>query len=509
MTQAADRIFTNAAVHPLTAEETGEPTAEAVAVRDGSIVRVDSAYEVEFLNGVETEVIDLEGRTLLPGFIDAHTHMDIVGKYATEADLSEADDPTDCLDLLAAQREESEGWVLGFGYDESAWGGEYLTRDQLDSVSTDRPVVAYREDLHLASVNSVVLEAYVDQMPAEDVRKADGEPTGVVVEDALDVLREETAPDPEGMREYLLAAQAEANSLGITGVHDMVRNSPAPRVYRELDQADELSVRVRINYWRDHFDAVIETGLRTNHGTDRVRVGGIKTFTDGSIGGRTAKLSTPYADAPGEDGSWVVDPETVQDLIERVDDAGLQMTVHAIGDSAIETTLDAYEATDGQRHRIEHAEILRDDLIDRLADEDVVVSAQPNFLKWAREGGLYTDRIGDQRREDSNRFGTLLESGATLAFGSDCMPMDPLFGVAQAVDAPTQAQSLSVTEALRAYTAGGAYAGFDEDRLGTVEAGHCADFVVLEESPWESDDIAGIDVSMTVVGGETVYDDRG
>ncbi|WP_267163487.1 amidohydrolase [Halovenus salina] len=508
MTQAADRIFTNAAVHPLTAEDSGEPTAEAVAVREGTIVRVDSAYEVEFLNGVETEVIDLEGQTLLPGFIDAHTHMDIVGRYVAEADLSGTTEPEACLDLLADQRDESEGWILGFGYDESAWGGDYLTRDQLDSVSTDRPVVAYREDLHLASVNSVVLDEYLDQMPADDVHTDDGEPTGVVVEDALDVLREETAPGPEGMREYLLAAQAEANSLGITGVHDMVRNSPAPRVYRELDQDGELSVRVRINYWSDHLDAVIETGLRTNHGTDRVRVGGIKTFTDGSIGGRTAKLSTPYADAPEEDGSWVVDPETVQNLVERVDDAGLQMTVHAIGDSAIEATLDVYEGTDGERHRIEHAEVLRDDLIDRLAREDVVVSAQPNFLKWARSGGLYTDRLGDERREASNRFGTLLEEGATLAFGSDCMPMDPLFGVAQVVDGPTAAQSLSVTEALRAYTAGGAYAGFDEDRLGTIETGNCADFAVLDESPWESNDIADIDVALTVVDGETVYDDR-
>jgi predicted amidohydrolase YtcJ len=509
MTQAADVLFTNGAVHPLTDGETGEPRAEAVAVRNGEVVRVDSAYEVDFLNGVETEVVDLDGRTLLPGFIDAHTHMDVVGQYVAEADLSGVDDPETCLDLLADQRDDSEGWILGFGYDESNWGGEYLTRDQLDTVSTERPVVAYREDLHLASVNSVTLDRYRGEMPDGDVRTKGGEPTGVLVEDALDVLREETKPGPEGMREYLRAAQNEANSLGITGVHDMVRQSHAPRIYREMEMDGELTVRVRINYWRDHLDAVLETGLRTNHGSDRVQVGGIKTFTDGSIGSRTARLSEPYADDPEEVGDWVVDPETVQDLVERVDDAGLQMTIHAIGDSAIELALDAYEDAEGERHRIEHVEVLDDDLIERLADSDVVVSAQPNFLKWAREGGLYADRLGDERREASNRLDTLLSAGADLAFGSDCMPMDPLFGVDQAVNAPAAGQRLSVTDALRGYTSGAAYAGFDEDRLGTVEVGNCADFVVLEESPWETDDIAGIDVAMTVLGGEIVYDARG
>ena len=510
MTEAADLILTNAEVHPLTDAETGEPSTEAVAVRDGEVVRVDSAYEVEFLDGVETEVVDLDGRTLLPGFIDAHTHLAMVGRYQRDADLSGVDSPGTCLDLLRERRDETaEGWILGFGYDESNWGGEYLTRDRLDSVSTDRPVVAYREDMHLASVNSVVLERYGDEMPTEDVRTADGEPTGVLVEDALDVLWDETRPGPEGMREYLLAAQEHAHSLGITAVHDMVRNSPAPRVYRELDSEGELSLRVRINYWRDHLDAVLETGLRTNHGSPRVRTGAIKTFTDGSIGGRTARLSEPYADAHDERGDWVVSPDDYADLAGRVDAAGLQMTTHAIGDEAIGTVLDAYEGTDGERHRIEHAEVLTDDLIERLAAADVVVSVQPNFLKWAREDDLYAGRLGDERRRDSNRFGTLLEAGATLAFGSDCMPLDPLFGIGQAVDAPTPQQELPVTEALRAYTSGAAFAGFDEDRMGTIEVGKCADFAVLAQSPWETDDVAGIDVEMTVVDGEVVYDGRG
>ena len=517
MTAAADLILTNARVHTLDTDgDTAarqEPDAEAVAVRDGRVVRVDSAHEVSFLEGVETEVLDLDGRTLLPGFIDAHTHLEMVGRRAREADLGGAGGPAACLDRLRGRRDETDGWVLGFAYDESGWDeSRYLTREDLDSVSTDRPVVAFREDMHLASVNSVVFDRHGGDMPAHDVRTEGGEPTGVLVEAALDVVWEAIEPGIERTREYLRAAQETANRRGVTAIHDMVRDSHAPQVYREFDRADELTLRVRLNYWSDHLDAVLETGLRTNHGSGRVRTGAIKTYTDGSIGGRTARLSEPYADpdADGEDarGEWVVPPASLAALVERVDDAGLQMTAHAIGDAAIEAVLDAYEGTDGERHRIEHAEVLTDTLLERLAAGEAVVSAQPNFLKWARDDGLYAERLGDGRRRDSNRFRALLDRGVDLAFGSDCMPLDPLFGVAQAVDAPAPQQQLSVFEALRAYTHGAARAGFDEDRMGTIAVGHCADLVALGESPWIAGDIAAIDVELTVVGGEVVYDGR-
>lgn len=507
-TAPADLVLTNGTVHPLD----GSETVEALAVRDGEIVRRGDAWELGFLEGVDTRVVDLDGRHLLPGFVDAHTHLEVVGRYELEADLSGVASPAGCLDRLAGARDRRDGWVLGYGYDESRWDGGYLTREQLDTVSTDRPVVAFREDLHLASVNSVVLERFEAAMPDEDIRRVDDEPTGVLVEGALEVLREQTRADPEGMIEYLRAAQETALERGVTAVHEMVRHSRAPRVYRELDRADELDLRVRLNYWRDHLDAVLETGLRTNHGSDRVEVGGIKTFVDGSIGGRTARLSEPYADVDdqGDDayGDWVLSPAELEALVERVDDAGLQMTTHAIGDAAIATVLDAYEEATGDRHRIEHAELLTDELIDRLEGSDVVVSAQPNFHKWAREGGLYADRLGDSRRRETNRFGALLDRSVDLAFGSDCMPLDPLFGIAQAVDGPTPAQSLSVTEALQAYTAGGAYAGFAEDRAGTIERGKRGDFVVLERSPWAAEEIDAIEVALTVVGGEVVYDGR-
>jgi hypothetical protein len=508
MTQAADRVFTNAVVHPMDGRGT---TAGAVAVRDGRVVRVDSVYEVDFLVGVGTDVVDLGGRHLLPGFVDAHTRMEVVGRRLLEADLSDADSPGACLDRLrAAGDRRPDGWILGVGYDESRWGGDYLDRAALDAVSEDRPVAAVREDLHVVSVNSVALERHRGAMPAGGVRTDDGTPTGVLVEGAAEAVYEATTPGPERMREYLLAAQERANAVGVTAVHDVVRRSVAPRVYRDLDADGDLSVRVRLNYWADHLDALLETGLRTNHGSDRVRVGAVETDTDGSIGARTARLSAPYADAGDERGDLVERPGALADLVARADGAGLQVALHAVGDEAVGVALDALDGAGGRRHRVEHAEVLTDDLVERLAAADVVVSARPNFLKRAGEGGLSDSRLGDRRRRNSNRFGALRSAGVRVAFGSDCMPLDPLLGVQEAVTAPEPHQRLPVDDALRAYTRDAAYAGFDEDRMGTVEPGKCADFAVLADSPWgvSADDIADVGVAMTVVGGDVVHDAR-
>jgi predicted amidohydrolase YtcJ len=549
MTEAADRIFTNAAVHALadadvTTDESdagdappdtdADPTAEAVAVRNGEIVRVDDAYEIEFLEGVETDVIDLGGRVLLPGFVDAHTHLSHLGRSLVHADLAAADSPADCVELLAESADSTDSgnrdadesgdeWILGFGYDESAWDeSRYLTREDLDRVSEDRPVAAFREDMHIATVNSVALARFVGEMPDGDVQTEGGEPTGVIVEEAVDVIYEEIEPDAEQMRHLLDAAQREAHTKGVTAVHDMVRGSRAPEVYRQMDLDGDLALRVRINYWSDHLDALVETGLRTNHGSEFVEVGGVKTYTDGSLGGRTAKLSEPYADADSdgesdgsddaETGQWVVSPDELRDLVGEAAPEGYQLTAHAIGDEAVETVLSAYEKTDDPataRHRVEHAELTSDEAVERFADSGVVASVQPNFLKWAQPGGLYDARLGTERRERSNRYADLLEAGANLAFGSDCMPLDPLFGVHQTVNAPVDRQQLSVTQALRAYTRGAAYAGFDEDRLGTIEVGKKADFVALERSPWDHpEDVENIDVALTVVDGDVVYDGR-
>jgi hypothetical protein len=538
MTDAADLILTNAGVHTLTerslAEIPGEHDAEAVAIRDGEIARIDSAYEIEFLEGAETTVLDCEGATVLPGFIDAHTHLEHAGQYLVHADLSAAESPDDAVGRLCERAAETADddrheWILGYGYDESTWSEQrYLTREDLDAVSEEQPVAAIRVDMHTASLNSVALDRHRDEMAAEHVRTEDGEPTGVVVEDAVGTIEDAFEPGVEETRELVTAAIDRATSLGITGVHEKVRDSHAPQIYRDLEAAGELDVRVRIDYWRDHLDAVLETGLRTNSGSELVRVGGIKTFTDGSIGGRTAKLFEHYADAgaaAGADadgksdgaavsdedgrGQWVVEPDQFREVVERADTAGLQVVAHAIGDEAIELAIDAFEDAEGDRHRIEHVELATDEQFERMAEAGIIASMQPNFHQWAGEGGLYETAIGEERTQRSNRLGTAVEAGVPLALGSDCMPMDPLLGIEHAVTARSDAQTLSVGDALRGYTAGAAWAGFDEERVGTIEPGKRGDLVVLDGSPWEeSETISDLDVQLTVVDGEIVFDGR-
>lgn len=529
MSAPADRVFLDGEVHTLADPD---ETHEAVAVRDGAVVRVGDSYDVSFLAGAETDVVDLDGRVLLPGFVDAHTHLTTVGRYLVHADLSTADSPSDAVDLLAERAAECapDEWVLGYGYDESTWTeARYLTRADLDAVDDERPVVAFREDMHVASANSVVLDRFADEVPADCLPTEGGEPTGVLLEEGIDPVYEAVEPGPAETREIVEAALDDCAAKGITGFHDMVRNSHAPRVYRELDEAGALTARVRINYWTDHLDALAETGLTTNAGSEFVQVGAVKSFTDGSFGGRTAKLSEPYEDVPADDapdadgsadvegsatGQWVVDPEELRTYVADATAEGFQFTAHAIGDVAIDAVLDAYEtaaeppaADPGEaRHRIEHVELASDEAVERLAATGTVASVQPNFLKWADAGGLYESRIGD-RTAETNRYRALLDAGVHLAFGSDGMPMDPLLGVHWAVNAPAEAQRLTVTEALRAYTRGAAYAGFDEDRLGTVETGKRADFTVLSASPWENPAaIRDVDVAMTVVDGEIVHE---
>ena len=513
MTEAADLVLTNAEIHP----RAGPETVEALAVRDGRIVRTGDAYEMEFLRGVETRERDCGGRVVLPGFVDAHTHLAVAGRYEIHADLRDAEDSDECVRRLRAHAAAGEEWVLGFGFDDGAWpAGETLTGERLSEADDDRPVAAVREDLHGAVLNDVALDRLDGSLSDADVETSEGGATGRIVEGGVDALLEAVEPDVAGTRELLAAGQRIAHRRGVTAVHDMVARSRTAETYRRLAVADELRLRVRLNYRSDRLDALTGSGLRPNHGGEFVRVGAVKAFADGSIGSRTARLSEPYADAePGGEsrGRWVRDPEALRALVRRVEDREFPLAVHAIGDEAIGATLDAIEAASADpaaaRHRIEHAELATDEQIERIARLGVVASMQPNFHKWAGEDGLYARRLGDERRRASNRLAAFAEAGASLAFGSDCMPLDPLFGVHHAVNAPTEGQRLSVTEALRAYTLGAARAGFDEDRLGSLDPGKRADLVVLDGSPWERPArIDEIDVVATAVDGEFVYDAR-
>ena len=516
MDAAADVLFHSGNIFALTSDAPGPaPDASAIAISNGRILATGTRSSLSIYERPETRVIDLDGMVVLPGFIDAHTHMVHEGLKQVHADLADVPTRDAALETLkthAATTDASDSeWIIGLGYDESTWPSQQPPgRADLDRIATDRPVAMLRVDMHTAVLNSYALNEFGPAIDPDLMRYNDGEATGIVLEDAISVISPVVNPSIPETRRVLDHAIRLANQRGITGVHDKVRNSHAPRVYRDLDRDGSLSLRVRIDYWMDHLESLQAVGVGTNHGTEMVRVGAIKSFSDGSIGARTAKLQQAYHDGGSHGdtrGEWVVRPSVLNDRATGAAKDDFQLAIHAIGDEAIDEVIDILAALPCRRHRIEHVELASQEAMERMAAHELVASMQPNFHQWAQSGGLYEQALGTTRTAKTNRFRELHDRGVTLAFGSDCMPMDPLFGIHCAVNAPTAAQSLSVGEAIAAYTSGAAFAGFDDRRVGSLRPGYCADLVVLADSPWEQPTaIREIDVAMTVVDGTIVYE---
>jgi len=500
-------------------------TAGAVLFRDGLVEAVGDAADCRAA-ATDPEPMDLDGRTVLPGFVDAHTHVFSVGVQRIETDLSDAADRAEALERLSdnAADTDSGEWVLGFGYDESTWpvgDRDYLTRDDLDAVSESHPVVAYRVDGHTAGLDTAALERVSFDGVEDDVVVADGRRTGRVVEEAVGRVRVAAHPDAGKLRRALAAAAERYHELGVTSVQTMagltaVRDHGNVRheALHAARRAGELDLRVTYYVHASQAGSLSDLQLSSAFGDDRLRVGGLKTFSDGSIGARTAKLHGEYADEAGEDGLMVHDGDRLEAWFREAARADQQIATHAIGGAAIDEVIDRYEAVAEEydddvnpRLRIEHAELAADEAIERMAEAGVVASVQPNFLKWSRSGGLYEARLGTDALAANNRYADMLDANVAVAFGSDKMPPGPLYGIQEAVTADHDAQRLSVDEALAAYTRGAAHAEFAEDEKGRLVPGFLGDAVVLDRDPYDSPDAVGdCRVEATVLGGEVVYE---
>ncbi|PSP82502.1 amidohydrolase [Halobacteriales archaeon QS_1_68_17] len=496
--------------------------AESVLFRGSRVAAVGPADEVADA-ATDPAVVDLDGRTVLPGFNDAHTHLFSIGIELMETDLSAAETRREALDMLASNAAETPDgeWVLGFSYDESTWPAgerEYLIRDELDAITTAHPVAATRVDGHTVSVNSRALET-VPFSNDEDVIEEGGTPTGRVVEDAAWEVKAASYPDPDRAREALLAATDRCHELGITSVQTMA-GLTAVRETGSVDmealfaawRRDELDLRVTYYARADQVESLVDLELPRGFGDDRLRIGGIKTFSDGAIGAQTANLHGEFADDPGNGGTMVNDADQLREWYRRAARAGAQVATHSIGGAGIDVVVDQYAAVieecdlDDHRFRIEHLELATDEALDRIADLGVVASMQPNFLQWSTEGGLYESRLGTGNLPRNNRFADVLDAGIPLAFGSDKMPPGPLYGIRHAVTADHDTQRLSVDEAVTAYTRGAAYAEATEDRKGTLEPGMLGDAVILDGDPFAGPaHVADTEIAGTVFDGEVVY----
>src|SRR5437016_2257127 len=501
------RIFTAARVRPW---------AQAMVIRDDRFVAVGTEAQVERWTGRRTRRIDLHGRVVVPGFIDAHAHMaDSAGEIGWTR-LNGTRSMEEALARLrkAAVRTPTGEWVVGIDWDEAKWTDRrYPTRADLDRVSTDHPVVARRIDCHMGSVNSLALERARDLVGLRgfDV-DGSGRPTGILKEDAFSELHDRFASGPAVIERNLPRIARMAHRLGITSIHDVVP-IPAWTAYQRLRRAGLLKLRVSAWVPAAAAESLARSGIQSGLGDEWLRMGGVKVFSDGSLGASTAFLDSPY-EGRGKDRGMLIHPPTELRLIlETAHRAGLRTATHAIGDAAsrlvAETLADVQEENprEPMRHRIEHYELPDEETLRLTKDAGLIASCQPNFIgQWSGPGDVYETRLGMDRLRKNNPFRRIARLGIPLCFGSDGMPYGPLYGIHWAVNGYFEDQRLSPEDAFRAYSASGAYASFEEDRKGTLETGKVADFVILDGNPFRDPDrIRECKVRETWIGGQRAF----
>jgi predicted amidohydrolase YtcJ len=513
-----------------------QPRAEAVACLGSRIVAVGSNGEIRKWIGAGTEVLDLAGKLVLPGFNDAHVHFFSGGENLASVQLRDAKSEEEFRKRIAefAAKQPSGRWISGGGWDHENWTPARLpTRQSIDAVTAGHPVFVNRLDGHMGLANSQALQLAGISRDTPDppggtiVRDAAGEPTGVLKDAAMErMYRAIPAPSEDQVADAVRAAMLYAAQNGVTSVQDMSAAPEILRVYQALLARGELTVRISGHQPLASWQRLAAVGLRADFGGEKLHIGGLKGFADGSLGSTTALFFEPYLDAPNTSGlanSEMIPESKMQTHILDADRAGLQVAVHAIGDKANHLVLGMYEEAERQngardrRFRIEHAQHLRMDDIPRFGKLHVIASMQPYHCiddgRWAEK------RIGPERAKSTYAFRALLDSGAVLAFGSDwdVAPMQPLMGIYAAATRRTldgkhpngwvPEQKITVAEAIRAYTMGSAYASFDETIKGSIEPGKLADMVVV------SDDILSVPaveiektrVQTTVFDGKVIY----
>lgn len=530
-----DLLILNGSVHTM---DSNRPTAEAVAILGNRIVAVGATEDLRPLAGPRTRVIDAQQHTVLPGFNDAHVHFLEGGFSLASVDLRDAKSPEEMARRLAefAKKLPKGRWILGGQWDHEKWPGAPLpTRQMIDAATPDNPVFVNRLDGHMALANTLALKlAGVTRETKEVpgglvVRDAAGEHTGVL-KDAAESLVERAIP-AKSFEEKRIAARTaseHAAQLGVTSVTDMSAGEDVG-LYQYMLERGELKNRVYAIRSIVSWEALAKTGVRAAFGSDLLRIGGLKGFADGSLGSTTAFFFEPYKDSPNTRGLLFDQmlPEGVMlKRVEGADEAGLQVMIHAIGDEANFRILEIYKTVaekDGlrdRRFRIEHAQHLRASEIPRFGKQHIIASMQP--YHEADDGRWCEKRIGGERSKGTYAFRTLLDTGATLAFGSDwpVATLNPLESIKAAVTRQTldgkhpegwfPEQKITLDEAIRAFTVGSAYAEFADQVKGTITVGKLADVVVLDTdihkvAPAEIDQAH---VELTLMDGRVVYERR-
>jgi predicted amidohydrolase YtcJ len=530
---SADRIYINAKIW------TGDslnPSATAIAVKDSGILYVGNDYQ-PFV-GSNTQQIDLEGKMLVPGFIDNHVHFLDGGYYLANINLHDVRSKEEFIKVFRHYTDSARGnaWIKGGNWDHEAWGGQLPTKEWIDSISGDHPVFVSRYDGHMGLANSIALKLAnitknTPSPPGGEIVKdpKTGEPTGILRDEATNLVYQVIPPPAVAdLDEALRLASDQALSHGFTQVHDMGTYGGwiDMETYRRAEASGKLSLRiysfVALRSWQKLDSFVKKNGW----GDDLLHWGGLKGFVDGSLGSTTAWFYKPYLDHPQSTGLQVTDTNLLRKWILSADSAGLHIACHAIGDRANDWILGVYEEAEKRnpekdhRFRVEHAQHLTVSAIGRFAQLKIIPSMQPYHAiddgKWAAK------RLDSARLKRTYAFRSLLETGANLTFGSDwpVAPLDPIAGIYAAVTRRTlddknpagwyPEQKISVDQALRCYTVNNAWAGFQENKTGKLKAGMLADFTVLSQDLFSirSEDIRETKIILTVVNGKPAYSQK-
>jgi predicted amidohydrolase YtcJ len=525
-------------------ENPAQPEAEAIAISGGRVVHVGTSADILATKGRETKTIDLKGRRVVPGFNDAHVHFYYGGASLASVQLRGTKSKEEMRSKVAAfAKSLPKGeWILLGEWDPQAWNSPGLPDHHLiDDVTPDHPVFVNQTDAHTMLANALAMKlAGVDRntpdVPGGKIgRDAQGNPTGIFVDAAKDLI-ERVIPSPTSQQiaRALLQAQKHAFRFGVTGVHDMgfvgsrASESSADlfRAYQILLQQGDLKIRTSLYTPLPQWKKLANLGVLAPFGNSTLQVGGLKGFSDGSLGSSTAWFLDPYTDNPkscGGPSDELTNPEQMFGNMQGGDAAGLQLAIHAIGDRANKMVLDFFDQigrTNGARDRrlrIEHAQHLKPSDVARFPRMKVIASIQPYHCiedaRWA------CGRIGPDRIKEAWACRSLLEAGTTLAFGSDwwVAPIDPLKGIYAAVtrrpidgscpEGWVPEEKISVKDAVHAYTVGPAYASFQENSRGALAPGRSADLVVLSHDILniEPEEILESKTDITIVNGEVVY----
>jgi predicted amidohydrolase YtcJ len=507
------------------------PWAEAFAIRGDRFGSVGSSAAVRKIAG-NARVIDAGGQMVLPGFIDSHVHFVTGGFRLSSVQLRDARTTSEFIARIKAFAASAPpgAWITGGDWDHEQWGGELPRRDWIDSVTPNNPVWVNRLDGHMGLANSAALHAAKVTRSSRDVaggtivRDASGEPTGVLKDNAMDVVYA-AAPDPPPELEdrALDAAMAYVAAQGVTSVTNMGTWGDLA-VFERAHKANRMRTRIYAAVPLSSWEKLRDTVAARGRGDAWLSIGGLKGFVDGSLGSHTAAMLQPFTDAPSDTGLLVNTPDDLYRWTSGADKAGLNVIVHAIGDRAIRLQLDIFERVEKEngprdrRFRIEHAQHIAPADVPRFAQLGVIASMQPYH---AIDDGRWAEKvIGPERAKTTYAFKSLIASGATVAFGSDWFvaPPTPIEGIYAAVTRRTlddrnpggwvPEQKITVEEALRAYTRGGAYATFAEKDRGVIAPGALADFAIIDRDltriPPET--IRDAHVALTAVGGRVVHE---